>query len=97
MYSRTLIAEVVFDTVLSHVDRQCFLFDTVFSHVDRCVFFVDAVFSYVSDTESRWGGASIKSIGSLRGGAPHKYAGEGGSGGEGSSPLPPNETQSSNI
>ena len=42
--------------------------------------------------ESRWGGVgwgvSMTSVGSLRGGAFHEYAG-GGSGGEGGSPPPP--------
>ena len=34
-------------------------------------------------------GVSMKSMGSLRGGAPHKYAGEGGLGGRGQQPSPP--------
>ena len=97
MYSRTLIAKVFFDTAFSHVDRQGFLL-ILHSRTLIAKFCFDTAFSHVSATESRVGGTSIESMGSLRGRAPHKLSGEGGSGGERAEALsPPVRTRPSFI
>ena len=81
MYSRTLIAEFfVLDTEFSHIAELCF--DTVFSHVDRQDLLGYCILNMYQPLNLGEGGVSMKSMGSLRGGAPHEYADEGGSGGE---------------
>ena len=71
--------------IYAHCSSNLFLILHLGTLIAQLVF--GTVFMHISALESRRGGLSIKSIGSLPGGVPHELSGEGGLGVRG--PLPP--------
>ena len=72
-----VIAKVSYGTAFSHIDGRASLLTLYFRTLISEISF-DDVFSTCISHEIQVGeGVSIKSLGSLRGGAPHEYAGEG--------------------